>query len=125
MAKDEQIAKAVNSLTSDAADDAKADAATALGDLACNNPPNQDAIAQAGAIPPLIALVMDGPEKSKFQAAWALHLLALDNAANAQRIVAAGAVEPLEAMAASGSLIAADFARAALRVLQAAEPLGS
>ena len=73
---------------------ASACAAAALGSLAAENDANKVAIAEAGAIAPLIELVRSSSEKAKEHAARTLHNLAI-NATNAAAIAVAGGIEPL------------------------------
>ena len=65
------------------------------------NAANQVAIAEAGAIAPLVELVRGGSAVAKAYAAGALHNLPL-NDANAAAIAAAGGVAPLEQLARDG-----------------------
>ena len=69
--------------------------AGALGNLAWNNTANRDAIREAGAIPPLVALVTSGAAGGRQEAAGALHGLAWNNVANQAAIVAADTVDAL------------------------------
>ena len=92
-------------------------AAGALRNLAADNAANQAAIAAAGAIEPLVALVRSGSVGAQEQAAAALWALATGNAANKAAIVAAGAIEPLTAMRSGSALAAMEQAEGALGVL--------
>ena len=74
------------------------------------------AIAAAGGIPPLVALVRDGDAGGKEQAAGALRSLAV-NADNQVAIARAGGIEPLVALARSGTDGQKEHAAAALRNL--------
>ena len=60
-----------------------------MASLAFENEANQAAIAEAGAIPPLVDLLRDGGADAKHAAAWALGILARDNDANAVAIAVA------------------------------------
>merc|ERR1719188_2623032 len=73
-------------------------AALALRNLASGNPENQAAIAQAGAILPLVKLLEDGMPGVREEAARALWNLAMDNFDNQVAIVRAGAAIPLVAL---------------------------
>ena len=73
-------------------------AATELADLAGDGPANQQAIAAAGAIVPLVALLANGSDLVQEAAADALTSLSFDHAGNMQAIAAAGAIPPLGAL---------------------------
>ena len=88
--------------------------AGALGNLAWNNTANRDAIREAGAIPPLVALVTSGAADGRQEAAGALHGLAWNNVANQAAIVAAGGIPPLVALVRSGAADGQEQAAAAL-----------
>ena len=88
--------------------------AGALGNLAWNNTANRDAIREAGAIPPLVALVTSGAAGGRQEAAGALHGLAWNNVANQAAIVAAGGIPPLVALVRSGAADGQEQAAAAL-----------
>ena len=84
-------------------DTAKAAAALTLGNLTWNNNTNRILIAEAGGIPPLVALLRDGSAEAKRQAARALWSLARNNAANAVAIAEAGGIPPLVELLRDGS----------------------
>ena len=77
-------------------------AAGVLGFLASENADNRKAIAHAGAIEPLVALVRSGSAGEQEEAATVLFLLAL-TAGNREAIVQAGAIEPLVTLMRLGS----------------------
>jgi hypothetical protein len=72
------------------------------------------AIARAGAIEPLVALVRGGSAEAQEHAAGALSNLAFDNADNRAAIARAGAIEPLVALEHGGSAGTQEHAAAAL-----------
>ena len=76
-------------------------AAKALGTLACDDA-NRAAIADAGAIAPLVALVTNGSADGQKMAAWVLTNLACDDAILTM-IVDAGGIPPLVALLSYGS----------------------
>ena len=74
-------------------------AASAIKEMAKDNRKNQDAITEAGAIPPLVALLSGGPDSvATEQAAEALRKLACGNTAGKAAIIEAGAIPPLVAL---------------------------
>merc|ERR1719453_1172360 len=73
-------------------------AAQALRNLADSNAENQAAIAQAGAIVPLVKLLEDGMPNVRSEAARALWNIARENFDNQVAIVRAGAAIPLVAL---------------------------
>ena len=97
-----------------------------MWNLAYENAANKVAIADAGGIAPLVAMLtnsaacgVNGAPRGQEFATWALRSLAFENAANKVAIVAAGAVDPLYALVrAGGSLKKA--AEAALETLNLA-----
>ena len=84
-------------------------------------PVNGVAIAAAGGIEALVALVRNGADRVQYQAAWALQNLACDNAANKAAIIAAGGVEALVALQMNGSDRSKSNAQRALSNLPLAE----
>ena len=114
---DDEIQKRVQSLRSpEASDREKKEAVCALANLALRNDQNNAAIAAAGAIPPLVALVTSRSDASKLEAARALRNLAR-NDQNTAAIAAAGGIPPLVALVTSGSDSAKLEAAGALRNL--------
>ena len=98
-------------------------AARALSKFAGENNANRVAIAQAGAITPLIKLVRLGSDGAKKVAVVALLNLA-NNDANAAAIAAAGGLAPLEQLARDGETWASealDAMRAAVEAQAAAQ----
>ena len=83
-------------------DEQKAIAADALRTLAFGDDDVQVAIAQAGGVAPLVALVRDGTSAQKTAAAGALRNLAA-NADNQLAISQAGGIKPLLALARDGT----------------------
>jgi len=78
---------------------AAAEAAATLGYLSSADDANDDLIREAGAIPPLIAMLSGGPEsEAAVEAAVALANLLSSNIANRAVIEQAGAMPPLAAM---------------------------
>ena len=75
------------------------------------------AIARAGGIAPLVALVHSGTKAQKEKAAGALAMLASGNADNKLAILKAGGGEPLVALLRSGTKAQKEMAAAALRKL--------
>ena len=72
--------------------------------LACDNRTNPDAIREAGAIPPLVALLHAGAESEAAESgACALWILACDNSTNQDAIREAGAIPPLVALLHAGA----------------------
>ena len=98
-------------------------AAGALQNLASTDPTNQDAIREAGAIPPLVALLHAGAEsKAAESAAGALWNLA-NNPTNRDAIREAGAIQSLVALLHAGAeSTAAENAALALSNLAANNP---
>ena len=94
----------------------KANAATALQDLARNNADSRVKIAQAGGIAPLIALLSSGDAAGKEQAAGALWNLGV-NDDNKVKIVQAGGIAPLIALLTSGDAAGRTSAVLALKNL--------
>ena len=92
--------------------------AGALARLAYDNDANKATIADAGGIPPLVALVHDGTEIQKTQAALALMRLAAEDT-NAVAIAAAGGIPPLVALARDGTEKQKEHATGALGNLTA------
>ena len=91
-------------------------AAGALCNLAHENAVNQQAIAAAGAIPQLVAL-LGSSNIVRVEAAKALRNLACNHPANKQAIAAAGAIPLLVAALGGGSTKLEGAAAAALRNL--------
>ncbi|KAJ0392146.1 hypothetical protein P43SY_005421 [Pythium insidiosum] len=83
-----EIAELLAALRS-GSDDDKANAAFALGNLAKRDPASQAAIASAGAIPLLVALVASGSLESRAKAARAITALACGNDTNRNGIISA------------------------------------
>ena len=77
-------------------------AADALRNLAYKCADNEIAIAKAGGIPPLVALVRDGNDAQKLYAAGALRNLAA-NADNQIAIAQAGGIPPLVVLVRDGN----------------------
>eukprot|EP00435_Cladocopium_sp_Y103_P017605 s551_g4.t1 len=101
---DDEIQNRVQSLRNPKASDReKKKAAESLANLALKNDENKVAIAAAGGIPPLVALVTSGSDAAKTQAAFALRNLALKNDQNRAAIAAAGGIPPLIALVTSSS----------------------
>ncbi|KAH8047257.1 serine/threonine kinase [Aureococcus anophagefferens] len=98
----------------DARDGAKEKAAGALTNLASQNADNQVAIAKAGAVDPLVALLRTGTDGAKEHAAGALENLAFENADNKVAIAKAGAVDPLVDLLRTGTDGAKESAAGAL-----------
>ena len=97
------------------------EAARALWHLAFNGPrkeaaANKVAIANAGAIPPLVAIVRNGPAGGQENAAWVLGDLA-DNDPICTAIIEAGGVEALVALATNDEADGQEAAARALRNL--------
>ena len=114
---DDEIQKRVQSLRSpEASDREKKEAAVALANLAVRNDQNKAAIAAAGGIPPLVALVESASDATKKSAAAALQSLAV-NDQNQAAIAAAGGIPPLVALVTSGSDTAKKSAAGALQSL--------
>ena len=110
---DDEIQNHVRSLRNpEASDREKKEAANSLANLAVNDQ-NKAAIAAAGGIPPLVALVTSGSDSAKEQAARALENLA-PNDQNMAAIAAAGGIPPLVALVTSGSDSAKEQAARAL-----------
>ena len=103
-------------LVRDGTDEQKANAADALQNLACNNDANRVAIADAGGIAPLVALmVRDGTDEQKANAADALHRARVTCGGRRQSDQGIGPPEIGERRPRSGSRIArADTATRAL-----------
>ena len=78
-------------------------AVKALRNMACHHPGNKQAIAAAGAIPPLVALLGSNSEAVQQAAASALRKLSRNNAANQQAIAAEQAAASLEAVRLGGA----------------------
>ncbi|CAL1142550.1 unnamed protein product, partial [Cladocopium goreaui] len=97
----------------EASDREKEEAAKILANLAVNDE-NKAAIAAAGGIPPLVALVTRGSDSAKKYAARALGNLASNNDQNKAAIAAAGGIPPLVALVTSGNDSAKEYAAAAL-----------
>ena len=76
-----------------------------------------DAIAAAGGIPPLVALVTSGPAGGQEEAAWALGNLAWNNTANRDAIREAGGIAPLVALVRNGDWAGQEQAAATLAKL--------
>jgi len=99
--------------------------------IACMTPSSMDkdgaikvAVARAGAIRPLVAVLRessDAPELQK-QAARALHNLTSKNAENKVAVAHAGAVAPLVTILASGQMAAQEQAAGVLRNLTGSSP---
>ena len=94
-------------------------AAEALWFLAHNNAANKVAIAEAGGIPPLVALVTNGAADGQKSAAATLQTITADNAANCVAIVEAGGIPPLVALVTNGAAHGQKWAAAALQNLAA------
>jgi HEAT repeat protein len=77
--------------------------AWALRNLATRNEESKARIADAGALPPLVALLRSRSAGVQRQAAWALRCLAVSSEARQTRIADAGALPPLVALLRSGS----------------------
>jgi len=86
----------------------------ALRDLAYNNDNNKISIAEAGTIPPLVALLQNGTGDAKKYDVRALRALAYNNDKNQVSIAKAGAIPPLVALLENGT---GENAAATLRVL--------
>ena len=99
----QKIQEAARTLCGDASDAEKAKAAHTVMVIAERGDETKAAIAEAGAIPPLVALLKDGGG-AKYQSAWALAALAADNPANKASIAQAGAIPPLVALVKEGGL---------------------
>ena len=95
----------------------KANAAGALWSLAAGDAAIVAAIAAAGAIEPLVALVRDGDAQGKADAAAALWYLAFGEFAIKAAIMAAGAIKPLVALVRDGDARGQENAAAALGFL--------
>ena len=115
---DDEIRKAIEVLTNlEASHTEKQDAAVGLANLANENDQNRVAIAAAGGIPALVALVTSSSKASKIQAASALGSLAFGNSQNKMAVAAAGGIPPLVAMVTNGSDSTKERAVAALVTL--------
>eukprot|EP01052_Picozoa_sp_SAG31_P050035 SAG31_NODE_11237_length_1050_cov_4.801262_1_plen_104_part_10 len=90
---------------------------TDLAPYAFNNADNKVAIAQAGALAPLVRLLTEGSANAKEQAVLALQSLAANNADNKVAIAQAGALAPLVRLLTEGSAKAKENAAGALRNL--------
>ena len=78
-------------------------AARALGNLAFSHTEKRGAIAQAGAIPSLVAMACEGTPKQKQYAAFALGNLSLNHEDNARTIAQVGGVPPLVVLSHDGT----------------------
>ena len=78
--------RAPSCLEGDAAESAKKAAASALWSFSANHAENQAAIAEAGGLAPLVALLGVGGAETQLQAAGALAAIALDNPQNQSTI---------------------------------------
>jgi hypothetical protein len=76
----------VSCLEGDGAESAKKAAASALWSFSANHAQNQAAIAEAGGLAPLVALLGVGGAETQLQAAGALAAIALDNPQNQNTI---------------------------------------
>ena len=115
---DDEIQNRVRSFGNpEASDREKKEAAQILANLAWNDQ-NRAAIAAAGGIPPLVALITSGSDSAKGYAAGALRNLAR-NDQNKAAIAAAGGIPPLVALVTSGSDFAKENGARALRILAA------
>jgi hypothetical protein len=94
-----------------------ADAAGALADMTDNE--SRVAIARAGGIVPLVALLTAQDPAAGAEAARALRSLAYNNVENQVLIAQAGAIAPLVTLVQSGTAGQKEYAAAALRVLAA------
>ena len=81
----------------------KQHAARALGNLAFSHADKRGAIAQAGGIPPLVAMSCEGTAKQKQYAAFALGNLALNHEDNARLIAQAGGIPQLVVLSRDGT----------------------
>ena len=71
--------------------------------MANGNAENKVAIAKAGAVDPLVAMLRTGTDGAKLQAAGALKNLAFQDAENELAIAEAGAVDPLVGLLRTGT----------------------
>jgi hypothetical protein len=110
--KDERLQRLVEQVRS-----GSADAAGALADMTDNE--SRVAIARAGGIVPLVALLTAQDPAAGAEAARALRSLAYNNVENQVLIAQAGAIAPLVTLVQSGTAGQKEYAAAALRVLAA------
>lgn len=94
------------------------DIAAAIWSMTNNNQENQAAVAKAGGIPPLIALLVGSKEVHR-DAAGALWSLALDQPTNQEMIASSGGVQPLVNLLKQGTDGSQETAAGALHALAA------
>ena len=92
----DKMRKQIEELDSRTSDRNKGKAAKALGDLAQQGAPTQQAIEAAGALEPLVDLLSWGDHFAKMNAAYALRWLAFNNLRVSWAMVVCGAREPLQ-----------------------------